>query len=253
MASVLLRYQYLDGSYQAALPMRVVSDDGDRVVAWLAPDTEIMYWALPGGGDPRSVPLGVRFTSRLTTAPRRWQGGGVLRVIPIGLPFQVLHFWHEHGGFAGWYVNFEAPKRRNGDRLDSIDWHLDLWISPELVPAWKDADEAEAALAAGHLTPEGHAEGMAAGTRDHSGPGRVAGPDRRLACVRAASGLVAASAPTGLGLLDTRSMRLPEPANRSTTTAPGPRSSRAHNVRHRFPGCTPPEFPQWLLRSGAVV
>ena len=35
-----------------------------------------------------------------------------LRVVPIGLPFQVLHFWHEDGGFAGWYVNFEAPKRR---------------------------------------------------------------------------------------------------------------------------------------------
>jgi len=158
MAFVLLRYQYLDGSRQAALPMRVVCDDGDRVVAWLAPGTEIMYWALPGGEDPRSVPLEVRFTGRLATAPRRWQGGGVLRVIPIGLPFQVLHFWHEQGGFTGWYVNFEAPKRRRGDRLDSLDWHLDLWISPELVPAWKDADEAEAALAAGHLTSESLAE-----------------------------------------------------------------------------------------------
>lgn len=157
-ALVLLRYQYLDGSQQAAFPMRVVSDDGDRVVAWLAPGTEIMYWALPGGDDPRSVPLDARFTGRLTTAPRRWRGGGVLRVIPISLPFQVLHFWHEDGGFAGWYVNFEAPKRRHGDRLDSIDWHLDLWISPELVPAWKDADEAETALAAGHLSFEDLAE-----------------------------------------------------------------------------------------------
>jgi Protein of unknown function (DUF402) len=163
MGSVLLRYQYHDGTQQAAFPMRVVSDDGERVVAWLAPGTEIMYWALPGGADPRSLPLEVRFTAQLTSAPRRWQGGGVLRVIPIGLPFQVLHFWHEHGGFAGWYVNLEAPKRRSGNRLDSVDWHLDLWISPDLVPTWKDADEAEAAVAAGHLTPRNLIEALAAG------------------------------------------------------------------------------------------
>ncbi len=154
MRSVLLRYRYRDGTCQAALPMRVVADDGDRVVAWLASGTEIMYRALGDGADPRSLPLDGRFTAQLTTTARRWHGGGVLRVISINRPFQVLHFWHERGGFAGWYVNLEATKRRTGDRLDSIDWHLDLWISPDLEPTWKDADEAEAALAAGHLTAE---------------------------------------------------------------------------------------------------
>ena len=87
VGSVLLRYWYRDGTPQAAFPMRVVSDDGERVVAWLAPGTEIMYWALPGGADPRSLPLEKRFTAHLTSAPRRWQGGGVLRVIPINLPY----------------------------------------------------------------------------------------------------------------------------------------------------------------------
>jgi hypothetical protein len=135
-----------------------------------------MYWALPGGADPRSLPLEVRFTAQLTTAPRRWQGGGVLRVIPIGLPFQVLHFWHEHGGFAGWYVNLEAPKRRTGNRLDSVDWHLDLWISPDLVPTWKDADAAEAAVAAGHLTPRNLAEAWRQGDEIIRGLARCPGP-----------------------------------------------------------------------------
>ncbi|GAA0450040.1 hypothetical protein Ade02nite_59140 [Paractinoplanes deccanensis] len=153
MDSVLLRYRYHDGAPQAAFPMRVVEDDGERVVAWLAPETEIMYWALPDGGDPRSLPLEARFSAPLTTARRRWQGGGVLRVVPLGAPFQVVHFWEANGDFAGWYVNLEAPKRRAGDRIDSVDWHLDLWISPDREPTWKDIDEAEAALAAGHLTP----------------------------------------------------------------------------------------------------
>jgi hypothetical protein len=57
--------------------MRVVEDRADRLVAWLAPRTEIMYWALPDGRDPRVVPLGERFRTPLTTAARRWQGAGV--------------------------------------------------------------------------------------------------------------------------------------------------------------------------------
>jgi hypothetical protein len=149
---VLLRYRYPDGRLQAALPMRVVEDRTDRLVAWLAPRTAIMYWALPDGRDPRVLPLGERFRVPLTTAPRRWQGPGVLRVIPVGSTYQVLHFWQDDGTFAGWYVNLEAPTRRRGTRLDTVDWHLDLWIDPAGTATWKDEDEARAAVAAGHLS-----------------------------------------------------------------------------------------------------
>jgi len=149
-ARVLLRYRYRDGTLQAALPMRVVQDD-DTLVSWLSSGTQIMYWALPNGDDPRSVPLLDRFNQVLSTGPREWQGNGVLRVMPRHEPFQVLHFWDDDGAFAGWYVNFEAPRRRRGDRVDSVDWHLDLWIDPDGTPTWKDEDEADAAIAAGHL------------------------------------------------------------------------------------------------------
>lgn len=119
---------------------------------WLAPATRITYWALEDGSDPRSLPVERRFRQRLTTAPREWQGTGVLRVIPWGLPFQVLHFWHEAGSFAGWYMNFESPATRSGSRLDAVDWHLDLWLDSDGTPAWKDEDEAEQAVTAGHLS-----------------------------------------------------------------------------------------------------
>jgi uncharacterized protein DUF402 len=151
-AQVLLRYRYPDGRLQAALPMRVVEDRTDRLVAWLAPQTEIMYWALTDGRDPRVVPLGERFRMPLTTAARRWQGTGVLRVIPVQSTYQVLHFWDDDGSFSGWYVNFEAPKTRRGTRLDTVDWHLDLWIDAAGVATWKDEDEAQAAVEAGHLS-----------------------------------------------------------------------------------------------------
>lgn len=151
---VLLRYRYRDGSLQGAMPMYTVEDTGSRVVAWLPSETQIMYWALPDGSDPRRIPLAERFHAPLTTAPRRWQGGGVLRIIPIAEPYQVIHFWNSDGQFTGWYVNLEAPKVRRGACLDTVDWHLDLWIDADGTPNWKDVDEAEAAVAAGQLGPE---------------------------------------------------------------------------------------------------
>ena len=131
---LLLRYRYRDGSWQAALPLRVVEDSPTRVVGWLTEGTDITYWALDDGADPRSVPLEERFTRELTTAQRTWEGGGVLRVILAGRPFQVLHFWGDSGAFAGWYVNFEKPTLRTRNRLDTVDWHLDMWIEPTGVP-----------------------------------------------------------------------------------------------------------------------
>jgi hypothetical protein len=98
---------------QAALPLRVVRDDDTGVVAWMTPGTTIMYWAMKDGRDPRSLPLEERFDQTLSTAQRTWEGNGVLRVMPRGTPFQVLHFWDGLGGFVGWYVNFEAPPITN--------------------------------------------------------------------------------------------------------------------------------------------
>jgi len=51
-------------------------------------------------------------------------------------------------------VNFEAQRIRHGCRIDTVDWHLDLWIAPDLQPRWKDEDEAEAALGTDHLRAE---------------------------------------------------------------------------------------------------
>lgn len=141
-----------DASWQAVLPLRVVEDSPTRVVGWLAEGAGITYWALGDGSDPRSVPLEDRFTRALTTSRRKWEGGGVLRVILPGRPFQALHFWGDSGAFAGWYVNFEKPTVRTGNLLDTVDWHLGMWIEPDGSARWKDEDEADAALAAGHLT-----------------------------------------------------------------------------------------------------
>jgi len=151
---MLLRYFYEDGGNQAALPVRVVEDSAQRLVLWLAEGTEIMYWATQDGQDPRSLPLAERFAETLATAPRRWTGPGVLRVLLPQTPYQVLHFWDAEGAFQKWYINFEAPMERTSGRVDTVDWHLDLVIDSDGAARWKDEDEAEAAVAAGQLPEE---------------------------------------------------------------------------------------------------
>jgi predicted RNA-binding protein associated with RNAse of E/G family len=92
--------------------------------------SEISWWATADGADPRSVPLEVRFAGRLVTGPRHWEGGHVLRVLPAGRPYQVIHFWRD-GIFTGWYVNFESPVVWRDRVADTRDWHLDLWVMPD--------------------------------------------------------------------------------------------------------------------------
>ena len=130
---MLLPYRYLDDTVQAVLAVRVVDDSAGRIVAWLADGTDSMCWALADGADPRSVPLEGRFARGLTSAPRTWTGEAFLRVFPTGRPFQVLHFRGDSGKFAGWYVNFETPSLRKGNRIDTVDWHLDLLIEPDWI------------------------------------------------------------------------------------------------------------------------
>lgn len=153
-STTLLRYRYPDGRIQAALPLRIIESTPDVVVGWLPSGSEIAYWALDDGGDPRTVPLQSRFHHRLGTARRNWNGGSVLRVIPIAQPWQVLHFWDAEGAFAGWYVNLESTKRRDQLGLVAVDWHLDLVISPDFEVQWKDEDEAAAALETEYLREE---------------------------------------------------------------------------------------------------
>lgn len=150
----LVRYRYPGGQLQAAMPLHVVEDVADRRAGWLCVGTEISYWATSDGRDPRTLPLTERFSAGLTTARRTWAGSDVLRVMPAGEPYQVLHFWQE-GQFSGWYVNFESPGVWRGRLIDSRDWHLDLWVTPDGRGAWKDEEEAAAAMRCGQLAHRG--------------------------------------------------------------------------------------------------
>lgn len=153
------------GRVLAVVPMTVVEDSGDRVVAWIAPGTPIMYWSMADGSDPRSVDVAHRFDRPFVSRPRLWRGGGVLRVLMVEDTYSALHFWEPDGTFAQWYVNLESTKVRWWAGLDTRDHVLDLFIQADGSHEWKDEDEAAVAVAMGALTPAEQATARATGER----------------------------------------------------------------------------------------
>ena len=130
-------------------PVTVVRDDDRGLVAWLAPDTEVVKSVLPDGGHPRSAPPETAFSSGRVSARGRWQGPGILRIAPSGVPWSVWLFWDDDWAFEGWYVNLEAIHRREGNHLFSSDHVLDVWIDADGGIHMKDEDELEAAVEQG--------------------------------------------------------------------------------------------------------
>ena len=153
------------GRVLAVLPMTVVQDAGDRVVAWMASATPIMYWSMPDGSDPRSVAVERRFDAPFRSRPNIWRGGGVLRVLLLDDTYSVLHFWSPAGSFSHWYVNLESRKSRWWGGLDLRDHALDLVIAADGTPTWKDEDESLVAIRMGALDAGEVGDARATGER----------------------------------------------------------------------------------------
>jgi hypothetical protein len=146
------RPRWQPGDAEYVDPVTVVRDDHRGLVAWLAPGTEVLKSVLPDGGHPRSAPPDVAFRIGRVSARARWQGPGILRIAPSGVPWSVWVFWDDEWTFDGWYVNLEALHRREGRDLFSSDHVLDVWIDASDGIQMKDEDELEAAVEQGLFT-----------------------------------------------------------------------------------------------------
>ncbi len=152
--TVLWRYTRPGHPSESVRPVRVVRDDADGLVAWLAAGSPVLRPVLADGRDLRSVPMEERFDHARHGRANRldvWRGHGVLKVAPAGLPWSVWVF-RDDEGFRGWYVNLESVHERRGDELRTQDHVLDLVVQADRTTTRKDEDELAAAVAQGRFT-----------------------------------------------------------------------------------------------------
>ena len=151
---VLLTFVRPDGSVGQRHPLRVIDDDGSRLLGWLPIDTPIVGSRLADGSSMRDAPLAERFTVPRVAVHDVWRGTSTLRLVDNERWSSVWWFFDRDGTFTGWYVNLEIPCGRDDHGPVRIDGVLDVVVAPDGSWGWKDLDEADAAVEAGRLTAE---------------------------------------------------------------------------------------------------
>jgi Protein of unknown function (DUF402) len=146
---VVVRREVLnDGRCWLEQEVIVVRDEPDLLATYVAP------------GSPLRYPLG--FHPWYPKAA--WEGNGVLHLQRPGDWYGVWVFWRGcEREFAGWYINFQEPFRRQPDGYDTQDLELDIWIPRDGAWEWKDRELLEERVREGRYTRE-----QAEATRAHA-------------------------------------------------------------------------------------
>jgi hypothetical protein len=94
-----------------------------------------------------------------------WDRSHALRFMGEGNSHTVELFWDVRWTFLGWYVNLQAPLVIRGDKFDTTDLALDVWVEPNGEWRWKDEDEFARAQELGVLDADAAARVRAVGER----------------------------------------------------------------------------------------
>jgi uncharacterized protein len=137
------------GRVRWAFPHRVVEDDGDRLVLYLAVGTPGVWM----GRDPDGRYL-ERWMSDEPPRQHVWQRHHILSLAQRGASHSLWHFWDEEWNFVCWYVQLHAPMLETGGAFELTDQALDVLVEPDGAWRWKDEDDLAEAQALGIWTAE---------------------------------------------------------------------------------------------------
>jgi hypothetical protein len=138
---VVLEARRNGGPVRWSFPHYVVWDAGDELALYLPIGSEGL-----GPADREALLRGD------PPVPHVWHGRNVLRLITAGDWHDVWVRFDEVGAFAGWYVNFQVPVERRGDRLVMCDLELDILVEPDRSWCWKDRREYDELIEWGLVT-----------------------------------------------------------------------------------------------------
>jgi predicted RNA-binding protein associated with RNAse of E/G family len=162
------RPRWRPGDPENVTPVRVVRDDADGLVAWLAVGTPYLLPRLADGGDIRSGGARTMFTAPRVQGESVWHTFHTLRIAPTGRAWSVWMWFDLDLRFDGYYVNLEDPHTRDGTGVYSSDHVLDLEVEVDRTHRRKDVDELAEAVRQGRYTSEEAARIEAAATEVES-------------------------------------------------------------------------------------
>jgi hypothetical protein len=141
--------EVLNGKVWTVRPVTVLKDSPTHVVTWLAAGTRIQY---PIGVERGAKCLSMWLSGEWDLYEKEFYAPGMLRIAPIGAPFEVFAPMTREDGVQSWYVNFERPLQRTAQGFDTMDEILDLVVARDFSTwARKDTDELELAVSMGFL------------------------------------------------------------------------------------------------------
>lgn len=139
--TVVRRCVHNDGRIAAVESARVISDDDQGLLLWVAGGSTVVRRTTSDGAPVRKMPLLEKMSIPTYLTPSAWHGHGVLILTPPDVAHSLWWFFSEDRTFHGWYVNLEAPRGRWSGGYDMQDQALDLWVWPDGSWEWKDEDE----------------------------------------------------------------------------------------------------------------
>jgi Protein of unknown function (DUF402) len=148
-ADILLRGVWRNKIWWA-IPVTVVRDE---------PDLIAVYWR---AGTPnktpeqRPKPQDLLSEHSLPLIDSQWIWTDVLMLVPPTAAHAIYAMWEtDHKLFHCWYINLQSPLKRTRLGFDTMDFILDIVISPDLsVWHWKDEDDFNEAVRLGVYTAD---------------------------------------------------------------------------------------------------
>lgn len=130
-----------------AIPMRVIRDGEHETVLYLAAGTEFLAGRAPDGGPIRDLDdwISVR---------QAWTGGSAIRIVPADCWYSIDVEFDSDRKLVGYYVNIQTPITRTTAGFDTVDLVLDLVVAPDGTVRFKDVDDFETAVSAGHIASD---------------------------------------------------------------------------------------------------
>jgi Protein of unknown function (DUF402) len=148
------------GRVRWAFPHRLIADDGERLVLFLAPGAHGVQMGRDADG---------RYLERWVRGDdphdHIWSSRHALKLIRRGEAHSLEVLWDDDWTFEGWYVNLQAPLVETRDGFDTTDWALDIVVEPNGAWHWKDEDDFAEAQALGVFSAEEAAAVRAEGER----------------------------------------------------------------------------------------